>query len=178
MAWLDGVSDLKTARQRAETALYAPLGMMSPLWIAFGAAASAGAAFWLMSRWAKPLNVEAVMAPVSGAAMADVLPRAPAHDDARSEAAALSTVETSPIEPIVEALAAIESHIADDLTKLAGVGPKIAKALADRGVERFEQLAAWTQHDLAAFDAALGLRGRAVRADFVAQAQRLAASEA
>jgi NADH-quinone oxidoreductase subunit E len=183
MVWLDGFSDLKAARERAETAFYAPLGMMSPLWVAFGAAASAGAAFWLMTRWVKPVHIEAAMASLDAAPKAtqsggDVATPAPADADSPTIAAAPPIVEESSIGAAVEAFAEIESAMADDLTRLAGVGPKIAKALAERGVERFEQLAAWTQEDLAAFDAALDLRGKAVRAGFVEQARRLAAGEA
>jgi len=193
MVWLDGFSDLKTARQRAETAFYAPLGMMSPLWIVFGAAASAGAAFWLMSRLAKPVNLEALLAASPEAVIvpeaviapeamitheAMVTHEAVVVDVAPVETAALSPVEEPSIEPVVEELGEVEAAIADDFTRLAGVGPKIATALAERGVERFEQLAAWTEQDLATFDAALDLRGRAIRANFVAQARRLAAGGA
>jgi predicted flap endonuclease-1-like 5' DNA nuclease len=148
-------TELKMALQRSETAFHAMLGMMSPLWIAFGAAASAGAAFWLISRSAGSLRMDA--------------PAAASDRSALVEAA---------LEPAAEATARTMNCVADDLTRLSGVGPKIANALAERGVERFAQLAAWTAGDLAAFDAALGLRGRAVRADFIAQARRLAAGEA
>ncbi len=192
MTWLDEFSDLKSARLRAETAFYAPLGMLSPLWIAFGAAASAGAAFWFMSRLAKPLNLEALMTSPHTLAPAGAGPLHKEPDPVEAEGAATATFEEAMIDPDAEALVDsdsataddlatltnIETAIADDLTKLAGVGPKIAKALAERGVERFVQLAAWTQKDLAAFDAALDLRGRAIRADFIAQARRLAAGDA
>ena len=192
MTWLDGLSDLKAARERAETAFYAPLGMLSPLWVAFGAAASAGAAFWFMSRLANPLNIEALMSSPDAALMVGAAPPALAHDTAQGGAAEAETIEETMIEPVGEAQPRVESTMADDLTelaedeiastddltKLSGVGPKIAKAFAERGVENFAQLAAWTQQDLAAFDAALDLRGRAVRADFIAQARRLAAGEA
>ena len=171
MAGLDGHSEVKTPRERAVTAFYAPLGMMSPLWIAFGAAASAGAAFWLMSRWAKPTNIEAGMGFVDMTIVDVATPPL-------GETAVALPVGEALIEPVVEASAEVEFALADDLMKLAGVGPKIAQALAERGVERFEHLAAWTQEDLAAFDAAMDLRGRAIRADFVTQARRLAADQA
>ncbi len=177
MTWLDGFSDLKVARERAQRAFYAPLGMMSPLWIAFGAAASAGAAYWWVSRLAKPLNLEALMAPGSAAIVAAAPPALGGHAPQVEAAAGLTILETM-IEPVVEGLTEVETVIADDLTKLSGVGPKIAQALSERGVDSFQQLAAWTQQDLADFDAALDLRGRAVRADFVAQARRLASGEA
>jgi predicted flap endonuclease-1-like 5' DNA nuclease len=62
----------------------------------------------------------------------------------------------------------------DDLTRMVGVGPKLSEALAARGVTRFAQIAAWTEADLADIDAALSLKGRAVREAWVAQAKRLA----
>jgi len=64
----------------------------------------------------------------------------------------------------------------DDLTRLVGIGPKLQVALAERGVTRFAQIAAWTETDLADVDAALSLKGRAVREAWVAQAKRLAAN--
>ncbi len=67
----------------------------------------------------------------------------------------------------------------DDLTVLVGVGPRTALALRARGVTRFAHLAAWTQADLAAFDAELNLKGhlkgRGVRDAWIEQARRLAA---
>jgi predicted flap endonuclease-1-like 5' DNA nuclease len=63
---------------------------------------------------------------------------------------------------------------ADDLTRLTGVGPRIAAALEAHGVTRFAQLAAWTPEQLAAFDQEMNLRGRALRSDWIAQAHALA----
>jgi hypothetical protein len=40
----------------------APLGAASPLWLAFGAAATVGAAWWWLTRWMRPSNLEAVTA--------------------------------------------------------------------------------------------------------------------
>ena len=51
----------------------------------------------------------------------------------------------------------------DDLTVMSGIGPKLCAALAERGVTRFAQIAAWTSKDLAEMDVALSLKGRAVR---------------
>jgi predicted flap endonuclease-1-like 5' DNA nuclease len=65
--------------------------------------------------------------------------------------------------------------VVDDLTRLVGIGPKLAAALAERGVTAFAQIAAWTEAELAEIDAALNLRGRAVRDDWVGQAKRFAA---
>src|ERR1700761_2604042 len=72
--------------------------------------------------------------------------------------------------------AVIEALDPDDLTRLTGIGPKLSAALAERGVTRFAQIAEWTADDLAELDAALSLKGRAVREAWVAQAKRLAGS--
>ena len=37
------------------------VGVASPLWSYFGAAAAGGVAFWWMTRWTRPVNLEALM---------------------------------------------------------------------------------------------------------------------
>jgi predicted flap endonuclease-1-like 5' DNA nuclease len=189
MAWLDGMQDIDTARERTEKALRAQIGLMSPLWVAFGAAASAGVAWWWMTRWAKPVNLEAEM----GASIVET----PVEPEASLEAEPAVGVEAEavveppteqPLESVAHEEAAPEADpamvesepeapTADDLTRLVGIGPKIAKALEARGVTRFTQLAAWSDEDLAEFDAALDLKGKTIRAGLVAQARRLIADE-
>lgn len=46
-------------RRQAEKAISLQLGMATPLWAAFGAAASAGVAWWWMTRAWRPTNLEA-----------------------------------------------------------------------------------------------------------------------
>ena len=177
---------------RAEKALRWPVGAASPLWFLFGAAASAGVAWWWMTRWTRAENVEALAGVVASRVKASV--EAAADSELRVEeavvAASHAVAEAEPAvveaEPIVaeaaEAVAAevaakpvaVEALEADDLTQMTGIGPKLSLALAERGVTRFAQIAAWTADDLAAFDAALSLKGRAVREAWVAQAKRLA----
>jgi predicted flap endonuclease-1-like 5' DNA nuclease len=65
------IADPAAARERALKSLVVPLGLANPLWLCFGAAASAGACWWLMSRLAKPFNAEAFFA---GAAPAKAAP--------------------------------------------------------------------------------------------------------
>jgi predicted flap endonuclease-1-like 5' DNA nuclease len=79
-------------------------------------------------------------------------------------------------EPVVEAAAETAKSAADDLSLLVGIGPKLAASLADLGVTRFSEIAAWGPDELADFDARLSLRGRAERDAWVAQARRLANS--
>lgn len=64
---------------------------------------------------------------------------------------------------------------ADDLRRIKGLGPKLAALLADLGVTRFDQIAAWNDADIAEVDAHLGqFAGRITRDAWVEQAQYLA----
>ncbi|WP_143595878.1 hypothetical protein [Tropicibacter naphthalenivorans] len=64
---------------------------------------------------------------------------------------------------------------ADDLTALEGVGPKLAKALNEAGIYQFSQVAAWSEANVAWIDDNIaGVRGRASRNGWVAQAAKLA----
>lgn len=65
---------------------------------------------------------------------------------------------------------------ADDLTRLVGIGPKLATSLAELGVTRFSQIAAWSPDELASIDQLLNLKGRAERDAWIAQAKRFAVS--
>ncbi len=192
----------------ASKAINLSLGMASPLWLAFAGAAVAGSAFWWMSRWTRPENLEAMFplpeAPKAADAVVDAAPEPAAEiavtaaesvmDMVAHEAAAM--VEgLADVDPVVEPLAEITAvaqaapaidtapvaeiaatvkKAADDLTKLVGIGPKLAASLAEQGVTSFAQIAAWTADDMAKVDAALSLKGRAARDAWVAQARRLA----
>lgn len=72
----------------------------------------------------------------------------------------------------VEAAPAKVEAALDDLTKLVGVGPKLAASLADLGVTKFSQIAAWTPDELASYDQLLNLKGRAEREAWIDQAKR------
>ena len=92
------------------------------------------------------------------------------------EAVAIA-VEPERVEQLAEeVMATITPVVPDDLTRLVGIGPKIAEALAARGVATFANLAALTADDLTAIDTEMNLKGRPVRDAWVAQAQRLAAN--
>lgn len=63
----------------------------------------------------------------------------------------------------------------DDLRQIKGVGPKLATLLASLGVTRFDQIAAWTEADIAEVDRFLGsFAGRIERDSWVEQAGYLA----
>jgi predicted flap endonuclease-1-like 5' DNA nuclease len=221
MAWLNELPGMGAAEERTAKALSFPVGAASPLWLAFGAAASAGVAFWLATRWTRPTNLEALLGAPAKAlgAVADALPEGPvatpeavksleaaldptpvieivleaaetvldpilapvaepdieAEPEAAPEAVVEAVVEAAP-EPIFVATPDVAPVplADDDLTRIVGIGPKLAAALAERGVTRFAQLAAWGADELAEADAALSLKGRAVRDAWVAQARRFA----
>nr|WP_285834478.1 helix-hairpin-helix domain-containing protein [Kangiella sp. TOML190] len=62
----------------------------------------------------------------------------------------------------------------DDLTKLSGVGPVLAKKLHEAGVTSFAQIAAWTEADVTEFDEKLSFKGRIEREGWIEQAKELA----
>lgn len=163
MPWMENY-DPAALRRETEKAMSLPIGLVSPLWLAFGAAASAGVAWWWMSRLARPFNLEANL----GKSRTSGSMKAPAP-------AVPSEVGVTPtVAPLKTEVEGAEVEMAeDDFTRLVGIGPRIASALVDRGVTRFSQLAAWTEAELAAFDAELNLRGRGHRGDWIGQAKAL-----
>jgi hypothetical protein len=89
---------------RAERALQFPVGVVSPLWLLYAGAASAGMAYWWLTRWAKPSNLEALLGAGKAAATAAVEAAAPA-----AEAVLVATeVAEESLEAVVEEVHEIE----------------------------------------------------------------------
>lgn len=66
----------------------------------------------------------------------------------------------------------------DDLRQLKGVGPKLATLLGELGVTRYDQIAAFSDADVATLDAQLGtFQGRIARDNWIEQADLLARGE-
>ena len=66
----------------------------------------------------------------------------------------------------------------DDLTRIKGVGPKLVALLGSFGITRYDQIAAWSEADIARIDPQLGaFQGRIVRDDWVGQCRYLAAGD-
>jgi large subunit ribosomal protein L19 len=63
----------------------------------------------------------------------------------------------------------------DDLAKLTGVSAELVARLAGLGVIKFEQIANFSDDDIANVDEALSLGGRIEKDDWVGQARRLVA---
>lgn len=175
-----------------EKMLRLPMGALSPLWLMFAGAATVGAAWYWSRTFFKPTNLEALFeAPKAAAEGAEDLVEALAEAElelaeaeVKAAEATLETVaetvdealEAAPA-PVAEVLAALAPEPValpqpDDLTVLTGIGPKLAAALAERGVTRFADIVAWTEDDIARFDKDLKLMGRIAREAWVAQARR------
>ncbi len=66
----------------------------------------------------------------------------------------------------------------DDLTKISGVGPKLAELLNEHGIYTYAQVAAWTPENVAWVDARLKFKGRIERDDWISKAKELMSSDA
>lgn len=67
---------------------------------------------------------------------------------------------------------------ADDLARLKGVGPKLVAQLNALGINRFAQIAGWTESDIDRIDAELGrFSGRIRRDSWVEQARLLSVGD-
>jgi hypothetical protein len=89
-----GENELFALSKDPQVMMRAPLGAMSPLWVLFAGAAVSGAAWWWMTRWARPANIEALF----GAAEANLETQTALVAKAVEEA-------STAIEPVVEAAA-------------------------------------------------------------------------
>jgi NADH-quinone oxidoreductase subunit E len=122
-------------------------------------------------------------APVAPPAGASMPPAAEVADSAASErvrAAAKAAGEAArlmdaPVEAVRPAgLDAPRLGVADDLKKIKGVGPKLEATLHSLGIFHFDQIAAWTENELAWVDSHLeGFNERATRDAWVEQARVL-----
>lgn len=78
-------------------------------------------------------------------------------------------------EPVPAPASAPATATADNLRLLKGVGPKMVTLLGGLGVTSFQQIADWTDADIAAIDPQLGaFQGRIARDNLVDQASYLA----
>ncbi|WNJ91027.1 50S ribosomal protein L21 [Bosea sp. 685] len=66
---------------------------------------------------------------------------------------------------------------ASNLSLISGVGPTIEKKLRAAGIASWNDIAAWSEADVAKWDEELKLRGRATREEWVEQAKELLAGK-
>jgi len=115
----------------------------------------------------------AAEAPVP-AAPATPKPAAKQAEEAK-KSAALKAEASSPAEAEPELLKAARAGKADDLKLLKGVGPKLEQTLNDLGFFHFDQIAKWTDAEIAWVDTRLKFKGRIERDGWIEQAKSLAA---
>ena len=114
-----------------------------------------------------PAPVAETPPPPTNAAPAAAIPEEPA---APAEPAPEPAAEAPPPAP-----APTPAAKADNLQLLKGIGPKLAGLLNGLGVTSFQQIADWTDADIAAIDPQLGaFQGRIARDNLVDQASYLA----
>lgn len=73
--------------------------------------------------------------------------------------------------------AAAEALDASNLSLISGVGSTIEKKLRAAGITSWNDIAAWSDEDVAKWDEELKLRGRATREEWVVQAKELLAGK-
>jgi large subunit ribosomal protein L21 len=88
--------------------------------------------------------------------------------------AAVST--DAPVAP--KAAASSPGMDTSNLSLISGIGPTIEKKLRAAGIQTWNEIAAWSEADVAKWDAELVLRGRATREEWVEQANELLAGKA
>ncbi len=92
-------------------------------------------------------------------------------------AAAAKPAVAKPVAAKKPAAAKGEARDTSNLSLIAGIGPSIEKKLRAAGVINWEQIAAWSDADVAVWDGELKLRGRATREEWVEQAKELLAGK-
>ncbi len=118
---------------------------------------------------------------VAGRAAAEPTPKAPEApkpavkqaEEAKKAAAAAPVAEEQ--EP--ETLKGARDGKPDNLKLLKGVGPKLEETLNELGFFHFDQVAAWTEAEVAWVDSRLTFKGRITRDNWIEQAKQLAAGE-
>lgn len=63
---------------------------------------------------------------------------------------------------------------ADNLKQIGGIGPKIERLLNDLGIYHFDQIAGWSEREIAWVNAEISFKGRIERENWVSQATSLA----
>ena len=130
------------------------------LWWLLGSSRSEAKAPGRVERETPPVIAGSSVAPIDIPPPVEAMPAAP-EPEARVE----------PIHPV-------PAGPPDTLTRMKGVGPKVAALLNSLGVTRFDQIAAWTSADVARVDAQLGaFKGRIERDQWIEQARLLAAGD-
>jgi branched-chain amino acid transport system ATP-binding protein len=141
---------------------------------AAGLGAAAGAAAGKAAAKVAAKNVAADSGATTKAAAAELGGTAGKAAATSTGAETASPAKNAPAALVSNALPAARGGQADKLTLIKGIGPVNEKKLNDHGIFHFDQIAAWTQADIAAAEAYLAFDGRIAREDWVGQATELA----
>lgn len=96
----------------------------------------------------------------------------------KGEAAPVALKAASPaVKGKAKPAAKSEALDASNLSLISGVGPTIEKKLRAAGITSWNDIASWTEADVAKWDEELKLRGRATREEWVVQAKELLAGK-
>jgi hypothetical protein len=110
---------------RPEALLRVPLGMASPLWGLFAGAAVGGSAWWWMTRWTRPENLEALFGAALTAPVGEPLADAVAEAVAEAQAALEAIVEPPELDaPVGGESAPIGPAVAAESEALDAAAPK------------------------------------------------------
>ena len=121
-----------------------------------------------------PVANEVKARPAPDAAKAEPAPKADT-----APAAADNFVEAAPAQDLPQtaqpkALKGPRNGVADDLSAIKGIGPKLAEKLGEMGIYHYSQIAAWSEAEVAWMDENLGRpTGRVSRDNWVAAAAAL-----
>jgi large subunit ribosomal protein L21 len=97
--------------------------------------------------------------------------------DILTDGAKPSAKKAAAKKPAAKKAAAPAAEFVDDVSLIAGVGPKLKEKLAGYGVASLKKIAAMSDGDVAKMDEALALKGRATRDEWVEQAKELVAGK-
>jgi predicted flap endonuclease-1-like 5' DNA nuclease len=117
----------------------------------------------------------AFAAPVPPEPAAEPAPVPEARPAAPAEPEAAAAEDAPGVGQKPELLDGPREGVADDLKRIKGIGEKLEASLNAHGVYHFDQIAAWTDDEVAWVDESLeGFKGRCTRDDWVGQARLLA----
>ena len=119
-------------------------------------------------------NVETAAEAKTPFASDAVPPKPVAEPASAAPVAEVVSAEQTPPATRPKAMKAPRKGVADDLTAMKGIGPKLAEKLGEMGIFHYDQIAAWTEAEVAWMDENLGRpAGRVSRDNWVAAAAAL-----
>lgn len=118
MSPLTALSTERPTLPKIENPVAFAVGASSPLWFLFAGAAASGAAYWWLSQWSKPVNLEA-----EWASKADESPK----PEAPLALPEVAPAPPEPAEPFVAAAGIVEAEPTSEPAKVAVAKPKTIK---------------------------------------------------